>query len=72
MNGKMNIDFYEIALDHMNILYDHAIKLTPSTEIAEILIQKTFEQAFYNFNSSMHAINYGTWFLDIMEKINQE
>ncbi|NIA28795.1 MAG: hypothetical protein GWP06_02640 [Actinobacteria bacterium] len=68
MMKKQIREFEEIAFQHMDFLYSHALQVTSNIEKTEHIIQETFACAFNKFRpEEIH--DYQSWLVGIMEKV---
>jgi len=58
--------FENLALECMDLVYSNAIRLAGSTEKAELLVQNTYEFAFYLFEYTDQKFDFAAWLNDIM------
>mgnify|MGYP005872843055 CR=1 FL=1 len=71
MPGPNFDEFEKIVFQYMDELYTHAIYLTSSMEKAESVIQKTFENAYNQFQTEQ-VFDYKEWLLDILNATNEQ
>ncbi|MBM66234.1 MAG: RNA polymerase subunit sigma-24 [Myxococcales bacterium] len=58
--------FEREALEHLNALFGHALRLTRNNEQAEDLVQDTLLKAFKNFDSFKEGTNAKAWLIRIL------
>lgn len=68
MTKNQNDEFNKLVLDHMDIVYTTAIKLTGTSPGAEDLVQHTCSLAFNAFHTFDRKLNFGDWMRDICNK----
>ncbi|MBN1478995.1 hypothetical protein JXA70_01845 [candidate division KSB1 bacterium] len=67
MQPTKTAEFERLARDNMDAVYTKAIHLTCDTPQAEKLVQSTFSQAYYRFDSFDRRIGFREWLFQIME-----
>lgn len=58
--------FEQEALEHLNALFGHALRLTRNKEQAEDLVQETLLKAYKNFDSYKEGTNAKAWLIRIL------
>ena len=65
-NGKKVREFEDVALVHLDLLYNSALQMTKNPEDAEDLVQETFVRAFRFFDKFEKGTNCKAWLFKIM------
>lgn len=58
--------FENLALNSMDHVYSTAIRLTQTTEEAELLVQRTYSAAFADFARFDRNSNFSAWLNDLL------
>ncbi len=66
LNPEKRDNFENIALEHMDLLYGSALRMTRNTEEAEDLVQDTYLRAYRFFNQFQEGTNFKAWIFKIL------
>ncbi len=64
---KMQLEFQNEAVPHLNALYNYALHITMNPDDAEDLVQETYLKAYRFFNSFERGTNCKAWLFKILK-----
>ena len=63
---KLYSEFEHLAIPHMDILYNFALRMTGNKKLAARLLKETYSKAFWFFDKLEESTNYKMWLFRVM------